>query len=389
MRRFSLMQLFMGTTLVSILLAYTQVGGCGRQINVIECVSFSSDGSRIVVSELSARDSPQNPGKGYWADVSRTVSLLDASKGTSEGIVRQDFKPGVCGPMFGLWRTNRASAVFCPRLELIVALDFGGGNITYYDPDLQQKPIVTQLQRPAANFAVSRYGQLVAASGGDEIAIFEVKTNNAVMRIQATDLPYFGSSLLAFSNDESRIAVVSNAGIHVWDIATGAQSSTVFQGLNPLVHTIAMAPDETLLVCSGEWIRRYDFSGNLVSTLSNLKSGRGCRVSRDGRMAAFIEDGNVVIHYLLSENECKSVPFGFATALEFSPDSQSLAIGDYEGKVTLIDVHTGICRWSSSPTDGRDWPWTWPTCLLVVWGVIAWRKSRRGQLRDKRAHRVQ
>ena len=70
MSRFTLTQLFMGTALVAILLVFTQTEGCGRSFTLVECVSFSTDGSRIAVSKLNARDA-QTPGKLYMTDVRR------------------------------------------------------------------------------------------------------------------------------------------------------------------------------------------------------------------------------------------------------------------------------------------------------------------------------
>lgn len=86
MPRFTLTQLLMGIALVAILLLLTQSEGCGERYTIIECISFSSDGSRIAVSKLQARDA-RIPMKAYKADVSRTISLLSSNGGSAGTLV--------------------------------------------------------------------------------------------------------------------------------------------------------------------------------------------------------------------------------------------------------------------------------------------------------------
>src|SRR4029077_20531862 len=100
--RFSLRQLLMGVAFAAILLAFTQTEGCGQRYTLIECVSVSPDGSRLIVSRLGARDA-ETPLKLYKANVSRTVSVLDVSDGSNGRIVHSDVRFGNQGPAFQLW----------------------------------------------------------------------------------------------------------------------------------------------------------------------------------------------------------------------------------------------------------------------------------------------
>jgi len=367
----------MGMALVAIVLVFTQSEGCGRRYAFIESISFSSDGSRIAVSKLNARDA-RTPGKGCKADISRTLSVLASSNGSLDRLLHQDFEPGNRGPAFGLWWVGRTSAVFNPMNDHVVAVDFDGGNLTQYDPDRRTKPIVTQLPNPATNISLSKSGRLIAVSSWDELSIYETTTGKSVMRVQGDDffLPFLGAALLAFSEDETRIVMASVAGIRVWEVASGTRSSTVVQGSEPGIRTIAIAPDDTVLVCSDAGVRRYDFSGNLVSTLADSKGCYAVCISKDGQNAALIDDGSVVVYGLESGAIVNSVRFNSATTLAFSPDGYALAVGDGDGRVSLIDVRTGNCQWSSSPPGRYRCPWTLPACFLAVWGYIAWRLSQ-------------
>jgi WD40 repeat protein len=375
MRRITVIRVLMATALVVILALFPQTEGRGRRFTMVECVSFSSDGSRIVVSKLNAHDA-QTPMKLYKADVSRTLSLIAASTGTTDAIVHQDLKPGNCGAAFGVWWEGRTSAVINPNNDRVVTHDFGGGNLRQYGRDGQAEPIGGEFDHPAFNIAMSKSGQLIAASGRYGLTIFDAKANKNVMRAKISDLPFLKASLLAFSSDETRIAVASGDGLHLWDIATGTRSSTIVEELRVWIKAMAMAPDDTLLVCSDEGVRRYDVSGRVVSTLTDSKNVYICCVSNDGRQAALIEDGNVLIFDLPTAKSTNALLMGSATALAFSPDAQSLAVGDYEGMVSLIDLSTAKRRWMTSPPGRYLWPWTFPASLLGVWGFIAWRLSK-------------
>ena len=126
MPRFSLSQLLMGTALIAILLILPQTEGCGTRYAMVETLSFSSDGTRILTTKLTARNS-RTSGKFYKSNVARTVSWIDASTGASRGVVHQDFEPGNCGPAFGMWRVGRRSALCNPSNDQVAFSAFRGG----------------------------------------------------------------------------------------------------------------------------------------------------------------------------------------------------------------------------------------------------------------------
>jgi WD40 repeat protein len=373
MPRFTLSQLFMGIALIAIALAFTQTEGCGRRFAMIESISFSSDDSRIVVTKLNARDA-RTPMKIYKANVSRTVSWLDVSTGKTGGVIHQDFKAGNCGPAFRLWRVGRISALCNPSNDHVAMSAFGGGDITrYFDV---AKPKVVSLKHPAFNLTYSRSGRFLAASGNCELTVLDTENDTVVMRIQANDDPFLGASLMSFTNDDTGIILAGDSGVHAWDIAAATQRSTVIQGREPWIRAIAVAPDDTLVVCSDECVRRYDIGGKAVATLAD-KGAYLCSIAGDGKRLAVAHDGHVTIYNLDANTALDSLPLGGTTALALSSNGNELAVGDYNGRVKLIDRGTGAQRWSSNPPGRHRWPWTLPGVFLVAWIYVAWRLSRR------------
>lgn len=261
MPRFTLSQLLMGVALIAIVLVFTQTEGCGTRYTMIETLSFTSDDSQIAVTKLSARDA-RTPFKFYKANVARTVSWLNVADGENRGLIHQDFKPGNSGPAFQLWHVGRTSVLCNPSNDHIAMSAFGGGDVTR-NVDTN-KPTVVSLQHPACNIAYSKSGRLLAASGMYELTVLNTEDDTVKMRVQANELPFLGASLMSFANDESQLIQVGDSGVHVWDIPTAAHRSTVIQGYEPWINAIAVTPDNNLIVCSNDWVRRYD---SMVSLL--------------------------------------------------------------------------------------------------------------------------
>jgi WD40 repeat protein len=179
--------------------------------------------------------------------------------------------------------------------------------------------------------------------------------------------------LLAFSDDETRIIAGDESGIDIWNADTGVHIATIIEGEELWINAIAVAPNDTLLVCADDWVRRYDFSGNVVSTFPGSKGFHVACVSSDGRHAALIGNGNVTVFDLASGERTNSMLVGSASALAFSPDGRSLAVGDRDGNVSLFDVRTAEREWTTTPPGRYRWAWTLPAPFLVIWCLIVWR----------------
>lgn len=368
---YTLTQLFMGTALISIIVAFSQTEGCGARYANIESLCFTSDDSRILASKLTSRDAC-TPFKIHKADVARTVSWIDAQAGSSIEVIHQSFKSGNCGPAFELWHLGRTSAL-CTTTNDVAIAAFGGGEVTRDAGTV--KPPVLPFRSSACNIAYSKDGRFLAASGRDEVAVFDTQNNVFAMRVTASGLPFLGASLMSFTDDDSRIVVAGDSGVQLWDISTSKRVSVVVQGLEPWINAVVIASDHDLVVCSDVWVRRYDFTGRVATTLA--KSGAYlCCVARDGNTLATYGDGKLSIYDLNSNKVLHSLLFRGATALALSSGGDRLAVGDYAGHVALFDTTTGARRWYCDPPGRHRWPWTVPAAALVAWTFAAWRLSK-------------
>ena len=382
---YTLSQLLMGTALVAILLGFTQTEGCGTRYMMIESLSFMPDGSRIVVTKLACRDA-RTPFKFYKANVSRTISWLDISEGNRHGIIDQDFKPGNCGPAFHLWRIGRTPTLPNPSTAHVTMSAFGGGDVTCGVDS--EKPVIMPFQRPVSSIAYSPSGRFLAASGMDEVTVLDTRNETVATRVPTIDLPFLSASLMSFTTDDTRIVVADSSAVFVWDLAASRPVSTVFRGLEPRINAIAVAPDNTLIVCSDRWVRRYEFGGKVVATLCD-NGGYLCSVSARGNRLAVCGEDQLTIYDLSSNSVLRSLWFPHATALALSAAGDQLAAGDYNGGVALISTKTGVQRSCSNPPGRHRWPWTLPAVFLVGWLVcVALRLSRRTARRSERATSV-
>src|SRR5688572_12263050 len=194
--RFALAQLFWVIALIAILLAFSQTEGCGEHLSKIECIGFSPCGSRIVVSRLDARDS-MTSGKFYKANVSRTISILDANTGSVIRVVKQDLRAGNCGPAFHFWRAGRSSVAFHGESQIVV-LEFGGGSVTLCaGDDARPSRTLKALSHPAANVCMSGDGSLLVAGGAGALSIIDPRSDSLLHSFQTHEDPFLGSPMFS------------------------------------------------------------------------------------------------------------------------------------------------------------------------------------------------
>lgn len=377
MPRFTLSQMLMGVALVAIGLLFTQAEGCGSRFAMIESMAFSSDDSRILVTKLTARDA-QTPGKGYMADIARWVSWLDARNGYGLGVVRHDFAGGNRGPAFHMWWVGRATAICIPPNDQVAVLELGGGQVTC---DVENKKPTAAPGHTGTNMVVSKSGRFIAASGNWEVSVLDTAANSLVMRVPSEDLPFLQGSLMAFSPDEQRLAVVSREGTCVWEIATSSKVATIVDKYEGSINSIVMAGETVVLGCDG-CLLRYDTAGNLVKRLSDKGSGV-CAISDDGRWLAVSGYQKVSVFDLSTNQLLREISLGeYAPSLALNSDGSKVAIGDRSGGVSMFDTKSGNRLWYVYPPGRYRWPWTVPLMFLAGWILIAWRLSKRRPTKD-------
>ncbi len=368
MPRFSLKQLLMGTALFGVLLVFTQTEGCGTRYSTIETLSFSSDGLQIVVTKLTARDS-RTPMKAYKSNLARTVSLVDTATGRSLGVIHQDFKPGNSGPAFGYWWPGRTSVICNPNDDRIAISGFGGGDLTF---GVEQSPETVSLPRPASNLTISKSGRFLAASGANHLTVVDTSTLKTTMKKQIADSPFLGASLMSFNSDDSLLISVGYDGAQVWDLAAAAQTATLPIDPESWVRSIAVMPDDSVVICSDSWTKRFDLSGALLNTIDG-KGGYVSAASRTSNTLAISDGETVRLCDVTDGTTTRTLSASGVMSFAVSSDDKFLATGDNDGNVELYDLSTGTRKWVSSPPGRHRWPWTIPATILGVWCWIAYR----------------
>lgn len=352
----------MATALVAVLLLLTQTEGCGSPYATVETVSFSSDGSKIVAAKLTGRDA-QVPAKRYVSDMVRTISTVNALNGNSLGTLYQDFSPDIFGTASCFWMSGRNSVCWDPTSNEALFYSTRNG-VTRTDG------ITVPLQHPSKNVLISSSGRYLAASGGSEITVFDCQTTSIAMQCQAADSPFLDASHLAFSEDETQLFSGGWNGVKIWEISTGANSSTVLERGEGWGTSFVAAPNSTLIVCSSNGIYRYDHSANKIASLDDA-IGNICCISADGRSLAVATDSGCIVYDLTSNSRLDKITASGATALSLSPNGNNLAVGDSGGHLTLFDTTTGKLLWRIAPSGQHRLPWGIPAILLVAWVLVA------------------
>ncbi len=374
MRQFSLTQLLMGVLFVAIVLCFSQTEGFDVRFSAIESLSFSSNDSRIAVAKLDARRAG-DLFKMYKADVSRTVSWLDGPTGDHAGLIRQDLKAGNCGPAGHLWRLGRTTVLCDPSSDQVVMTEFGGGDLIRFQGT--NLPSVTRLQHKAERICYSRSGRLLAAVGEGRLTVFDTQNNTVKMQAPLIDMDWYGGKM-SFTDDESRIILVADSGLCLWDVSSPVHRSYAIQGLDQPVDAIEITPDDHLVVCTRAWVRRYDLCGCYLDSFSD-EGAHACALSREGNRLAICTNQKITVYDLSSNSIASSWLFRAASALALSSTGDSLAVGDRGGRVTLFDTSTGFRRWDAIPSGANRryrLPWTFAAALLIAWTAVAWRLLR-------------
>ena len=328
------------------------------------------------MSRLDARDAG-TPMKSYLANVSRTISLIDATDGSLARIVKQDVRRGNQGAAFHLWTYNRTSTAFLTD-DLIVAHEFGGGPIVVYSVrDGQVTRALKSLNHPVLNIATSHDGRLVAASGNCEVSVIDVAADKVINRRQVHDIPFLQASFLAFSTKNRWLAVGETPGVQVSDLdSTGPIQLASSWPVEPYPLDMTFLPDDSLLVASAD-LRQYDLAGNVVCSFSE-QAYRVCTASADGmQIAASTVDGeNVEVYNVPSGKKLHTFTRTFPTALAYLRSETELAIGGPDGTLTLVDTVSGRTVWTTVAPGRYRLPWAVPGMALIVWCYIGYRISR-------------
>lgn len=168
---------------------------------------------------------------------------------------------------------------------------------------------------------------------------------------------------LAFSPDKKMLAATSSKHqigvIHLWNIAEPPKSflkkifnsktirpQWTLKGNPSVVKALTFSPNGKILASCGDGaeINLWNTeTGKLLFTFTGHQRGnRALAFSPDGKMLASA-DYNTIYLWNLTTRELlrKSKAGGGTHVLQFSPDGKTLVVGKWDGKIQLLDAHTG------------------------------------------------
>lgn len=345
MSRFAISQLLIGVSLAAILVVVYQSRRSEDRHEMIESLSFSQDNSQVLAVQLSRSEAkPLFSNDKQVIKIARTVSMLDAETGKPKEILDHATREGDLGVSMRSWGRRRTSAVCNPSNDNIAIADLGGGSVSCIPGN---GPIIKlEFTRPANTIAVSKSGRLVAASGLGQISVFETATKVVRRQIEMQDHPEINAPLVTFTNDEAFVLQLTATEVLIHDFVGWSQQSKVIQGDGVIFQSLAVAPDDSLIVCSNRWVKRFNTEGEVIAELLGAAAW-DCVVNPAGNQVALLSEETIHLVDLATNEQTGSLPYLGATAVAFSGDGQSLAIGDSEGRVSVIDAVTLDSRWQA------------------------------------------
>jgi len=387
MPKFNIAQLLMGMALIAIGLVLMRSERLGDRHVLIESLSFSPDGSSLLVSKLTCRDA-RVPLKRYKTDVKRTLSILGKDGAISAHAILRKMQIAEGKYQTRAWQKGRQSVVNLPNGHVAVG-SFNSTSLAIADSEKSNEVYLSELTHSTNSLAVSKSGRLVACGGGDCFTVVDTQKRITLLSGRMPNILFVWSPAIAFSEDESALFVADNYGVDRWDIANGERSRIPLQSIaqrgqqgngEDSINAIATGPSNTLVVCASNWVRLYDLDGNIVSPL--LPNGCSlCSSTSGGKELIFANYDFVYCVSLNDPTAHNKIPIDSISALAISPDGTKVAVGDYNGLVSLYDFETGVQKWKVQPPGSHGLTWPIPFACLLLWCMIAFWMFRRSNLK--------
>ena len=191
----------------------------------------------------------------------------------------------------------------------------------------------------ASTIALSPDGKTLAAAGNSLVKFWETGSGNPVAEYEVH--PNYPSNWLAFSPDGKSVVTTSNdRTAQVTDVVTGAGATYTCGGRVSFAE-FSVDGKTLFVVDQSPLLHSINLTTDQDTTIPELKRvPKQMAVSRDGRLVAFA--GPSLLVWSIAEGTWAKKTLDDsvigATAVTFSPDSQSVACGDAEGRIHLWRV---------------------------------------------------
>jgi len=385
MFRFTIRQMLQAVTLVAILLMLGLSENSRQRFSMIECLSYSRDGTKLLVSRLDSQDAGVSF-KSYRANISRAVSVIDAKSGRPLRSVRDELVTGNQGPGRLFWSPGRTSVSFDRASDSIVVQDFGGGQLSIYSPDEK-----VQIRRPAAqshmstSISVCAAGNLVAFGDAETFSVIDLSSGILVNKFATSRAWPANLDLRIAANGRAKLLISGRDRVECWDVSSGKEDYEVHWSRDLYPHIAAMLLDNFnfFIAATGEGLKMYDRDGNVAATFSDADDIQACAISSDQSLVAVSRWKAVEIIDLQSQVKLRDFLLPSTTTLAFSPDASQLAAGHDKGQIMAIDPITGRTVWSAaaprhtSAFHRETWHWSIPALSLIAWTYATWKLGKR------------
>jgi WD40 repeat protein len=218
--------------------------------------------------------------------------------------------------------------------------------------------------------------RLATASSDNSAKIWDTATGQLIQELRGITR---GATVVAWSPDAERVATGSAQGIStIWDPESGEKLLTLKQP-NPDhlfrfdITRVVFSPDGQRIATSSlnKTATVWDaYTGRELFTLTLDHSAGGVAFSPDSQRLATSSGGSLILWKFSNGGLQQERVFaggdqaGRMTTITFSPDGTLLASGDYEGKVRVWDLKSGLKRldiatfidevnWVAFSPDGR------------------------------------
>jgi WD40 repeat protein/tRNA A-37 threonylcarbamoyl transferase component Bud32 len=183
------------------------------------------------------------------------------------------------------------------------------------------------------------------ATSGRTVKIWDAQTG--VLRQTLRSLAKGGTGAVAFSPDGTRLAVVEDLAVRIWDLTTGREAVPALTGHTEWIPRIAYSPDGSQLASASfdHTVKIWDSrTGKEIMKLVHPDNVWDVAYSSDGgRLATGDFDNIVRLWDARNGNEilaCKGHTF-FALSVAFNRDNSRLASASRDGSVKIWDPDTG------------------------------------------------
>jgi WD40 repeat protein len=355
--RFSLRQLLVGMAMFAVTFSviwWLAQPHWGRIYNNVNLVAFSPDGKQLAISHYSARDA-NVPLKGYVANESITVALIDTATLANAATVKHEFRKGNQGPGLHHWRYT--SLAFDPAYNFLYFTDWQTGQLQAWDVANKCLVIGGRFGAGQIDFKISPDGKWVGTTG----------LRGVMIRNSDTSQPDFTKSewtcVRTFSPDSKLVAIDTRNGIQVWDLGSQKLIRTFHPNHDVLdaVTCAAISPDaDTIAFRCQEGLRLYSLRTGeehelLPEFFEITRTGGGWGIKTRGGQAtygvAFSPDGKLFSAWGAYGTKFFNMSTGYKLQREssetstiwlaFAPDGKTYATGHNTGKVAISDTATG------------------------------------------------